>query len=254
MSLSENFIRHLIQAATACALIMSSAAYASPQIDVGDWYEFMPSSRSTLTKTVTNSGSSTAYVSVSAQEVFARNGYAPDPGAAKAGTPAADTLTTGLVVSPSRLIIPKGMRQTVRLLAGGERSQERYFRVSFIPVIPSEKDRFGLDDRQIKDAAQGAKAGVAVLTGYGIMVTVAPDSARYQTQVQRTPQGWTVTNNGNATVRLLNPKTCQAGKCSYESSMHIRPGNNLTFTADGGRSYTFRLKEGERETPKSLTP
>lgn len=244
--------RRLIQAAAACALTIPASVYAAPQIDVGDWYEFMPSSRSTLTKTVANSGDSTAYVRVSAEEVFARYGYAPAPGAASPGAAAA-TLTTGLIVSPSRLIIPHGMRQTVRLLAGGARSQERYFRVSFIPVIPSEKDRFGLDDGQIKGATADTRAGVAVLTGYGIMVTVAPASAHYQTRVQRTPQGWTVTNNGNATVRLLRPKTCQAGKCRYESSMHIRPGSSLTLTADGGRSYRFTLKEGGRETPQSLT-
>lgn len=247
-------LRLFIQAATACALTIPAAAWANTQIDVGDWYEFMPSSRATLTKTVSNTGDSTAYVTVRAEEVLASNGYAPLPKNDKPGASVVDTLATGLVVSPSRLIIPPGMRQTVRLLAAGTRSHERYFRVSFIPVIPSEKDRFGLDDRQIKEATADTKAGVAVLTGYGIMVTVAPESERYQTQVQRTPQGWTVTNNGNATVRLLRPKTCQAGKCSYESSMHIRPGSSLAFTSDGGRSYSFTLKEGGRETPQSLAP
>lgn len=246
-------LRRFIQAATACALTIPAAAWASTQIDVGDWYEFIPSSRATLTKTVTNGGDATAYVSVSAEEVFARDGFTPTTGTASPRLSAAERLTTGLVVSPSRLIIPRGMRQTVRLLVGGERSHERYFRVSFIPVVPSEKDRFGLDDRQIKEATADTKAGVAVLTGYGIMVTVAPESARYQTQVQRTPQGWTVTNNGNATVRLLRPKTCQAGKCRYESSMHIRPGSSLAFTSHGGRSYSFTLREGGRETPQSLT-
>lgn len=245
--------RRFIQATIACALTLPACAWATTQIDVGEWYEFIPSSRSMLTKTVANSGDATAYVRVSAEEVFARDGYTPAPGTGSTGLPTAERLATGLVVSPSRLIIPRGMRQTIRILAGGERSQERYFRVSFIPVIPSEKDRFGLDDRQIKDATADTKAGVAVLTGYGIMVTVAPASARYQTQVQRTPQGWTVTNHGNATVRLLRPKTCQAGKCRYESSMHIRPGSSLTFTADGGRSYSFTLKEGGRETPQNLT-
>lgn len=95
---------------------------------------------------------------------------------------------------------------------------------------------------------------MAVLTGYGIMVTVAPDRPRYQTRVQRTPQAWTVTNDGNATVRLLSPKVCKADQCRYESNMHIRPGSSLTFKADGGSSYSFRLKEGERETAQRLTP
>ncbi|CAI3788524.1 hypothetical protein AHFPHNDE_02200 [Pseudomonas sp. MM227] len=228
----------------ALALMMaSSAVLAGPELNIGAFYDYLEGPRSTLVKRVRNGGDATAFVKVEVVEIIHRPGQ-PDLERSLEGLPVAER---PLIASPARLIVPANGMQSVRLLHRGERQQERYFRVRFMPVMPTGNDDFAMTDQQAQQYRESLRAGVQVLSGYGALLFVQPQDTRYATDIRETPGSLQVRNDGNATIVMDHFNDCdRSGKsCATATLHHVLPGLERRFDKQPGRTYSFELIEGQ---------
>ncbi|WP_148872972.1 hypothetical protein, partial [Serratia marcescens] len=157
-------------------LFMSGPVLAVPSINVGSLNEYIQPGKNTLGKRVSNSGSSTAYVRVTVDEIVFKGGtYSEQP---LDSEKLINGIGDGLISSPARMIIPAKGQQTNRLVYTGSREKEKYFRVRYIPVIPENGGEFEISADEVKKYESQINAGVTVLTGFGTIVTVLPDQVR----------------------------------------------------------------------------
>lgn len=223
----------------------SLAVSAGPQINVGTVYDYLEGDKSTYLKRVFNSGDSTAFVKVNILEiVYDANGVPnevpvkSDPGA---------TSRDGLMASPARLIIPANGMQGTRLLFMGERDNERYFRVRFVPVVPEKEDEFAVSSDEREDYKKNLSAGVNVMTGFGTVFFVRPNNSRYDSVIENGASTYRIRNNGNASVVVDEFRNCsikQENECEPITKHHIRAGKDFVFDKKPGREYRFNLVEG----------
>jgi P pilus assembly chaperone PapD len=243
-----------ITAAVVLSLTGSFFAYAGPSINVGSMYEYLDSDKSTLIKRIRNNGDATAFVKVDVSEiVFDTSGKSKEVPANSNNV--ASGKADGMVASPARMIIPvKGM-QTNRLLYVGPRDVERYYRVRFLPVAPKDKNEFGQSEAEFKKYTDSISAGVTMLNGFGIVVTVRPKEQRYATDIKDTAAQYVVKNNGNSSIILENIIECDTGtkKCLEPVTNNIRPGQQTIINKDSGKSYKFKLIEGKKTESLSFS-
>ncbi|HYQ22430.1 CS1 fimbrial subunit B flags: Precursor [Stenotrophomonas sp.] len=235
---------HRLLAAIHLLLLASTAQAAQPQISVGTLFDYMEPDRSQLLKRVRNSGDATAYVRVEITRMhFDGQGNVTETPVDAAALARSDAGASGLIASPSRMIIPAGNgQQATRLVFRGDRTHEQYYRVRYVPVIP-DAGEFSLDANQAENYQQGVQAGVNVFTGYGTVVFVPPADARYATDVQ----GLRVSNVGNATVVLDNLRLCSRARpdeCRAGVKVHVFPGRQHTLAEEEGFYSRFDLLEG----------
>ena len=222
-------------------------AWATPTIGIGSMYDVLTPGMQSMTKRIYNTGDSTAFVRVELLEI--------NPGRQAGEKEIAQKELSGtalehnrLIVTPQRLIIPPGGFQTVRILWPGERHLERYFRVRFIPVMPENDDSFGLDKFAVSEYRKNTlSAGLNVLTGYGTIVIVHPDSPQFNTVIKdAASDSVTVKNAGNATVSLDNIRQCKSANtdCGSVTREFILPGRTYTVRKKDGYKTNFTLIEG----------
>lgn len=224
--------------------LMSLTAVAAPSINVGSLNEYIQSGQSTLGKRINNTGSSTAFVRVTVDEiVFNGRSYKENP----LNT---DMLIKGqgdgLISSPARLIIPAKGQQTNRLVFTGERDKERYYRVRYIPVIPEDTKEFGLSSDELKKYESDISAGVTVLTGFGTIVTVLPKDVKFNTRITDNNNKLVISNNGNASIVVSSLKECSSNltNCSQSMTQQLRPGMTLERVIQNGKVWQYSLQEG----------
>ncbi len=222
--------------------LLTEAAQAAPQINVGGLYDYLDDGSSTQLKRVRNLGDTTAFVKVSVVELVYDGPGAPRE-VSHEGLPVAER---PLIASPARLIVPAGGMQAVRLLYRGERERERYFRLRFVPVLPEHGDGFAISDEEAQRYEQELKAGVNILAGYGSLLFIRPQQTRYSTDIRELDGQFRVSNQGSATVVLDHFNDCDtSGKqCAVATKHHIRPGLERSFSRASGRVYRFELIEG----------
>ena len=227
--------------------MLSATAVAAPNINIGAMYDYLEGGRSTLLKRVRNAGDSTAFVRVSVSEVVFDDSGEPSEKVTAAVSLNRQQAGATLVVSPARLIIPAGGMQAARLMYLGQREQERYFRVRFVPVAPEEKE--GFSPENAAEYQQSVSAGVTMLMGYGAMLFVAPKEPRYDTSVMDDRQKIIVHNNGNTTVMLVDFHACEKDgtECGTPAKYHVLPGHKREFAKKAGYEYRFKLHEGKRD-------
>lgn len=229
-------------------LAMPLGGNAAPELNVGSLYDYLEGERSTLLKRVRNGGDTTAFVKVSVVELI----YDADGNAREVDTDGLPLEQRGLVASPARLIVPARGMQAVRLLYRGQRDQERYFRLRFMPVLPEAGDGFAVDAQDAERYRDSLKAGVNLLAGYGSLLFVHPKEANYQTRVLRQAGQLVVSNQGSATVVLDHFRQCRkAGEaCEQATKHHVLPGRSRQFSGDSGKVHQFELHEGGRKQHK----
>lgn len=227
---------------------------AAPNIHVGAMYEYVEPDRASLLKRVRNSGEATAFVRVTVSEVIYDDHHA-------AREVAVDGLGlgeggAGLIASPSRLIVPAHGQQATRLVFQGDRTQERYYRVRFIPVLPQSADEFALSAQEREDYREQLSAGVNVLAGYGVFVIVHPDRAHFEVQTEQTDDHVLLHNAGNSTAVLDELRTCTAvpESCTPPQRIHLLPQRSHRLARDAGQQHRLQLVEGERRRPLLLGP
>jgi hypothetical protein len=236
-------MKHILHIAALAALPL--LAQAGPQIHIGSYYDYLDADKSVQVKRIYNTGDATAFVRVDIEEIL----YAAD-GSDKEVPLSLDVSSVtrnGLIASPARLIIPASGSQNTRLIFMGERSQERYFRVRFLPVVPEQEDQFAINSEERKEYKESLSAGLNLMTGFGSVFVVNPKGSRYDTRLDDRAQEYTVRNAGNALVILDEFTDCASknnSDCLEPSKIHVRPGQSHTFSKQAGRIYKFKLIEG----------
>lgn len=235
------------------AVLTALGAQAAPNISIGPMFDYLAPGKTTLLKQVRNSGDTTAFVRVTVSEIEYRDGQEPvehplDTRQLFAGS------GSGLIASPSRLIVPANGLQSTRLLFKGARDQEHHYRVRFVPVLPEAGDDFALDDAEREAYKAHLVAGVNILTGYGAIVIVRPDKTHFDTRIEHGEKTVTVRNEGNSTVVLDALTECDDKRenCTAPSVRHIRPGGQIAFDKHPGRAVLFNLLEGDGRREMTL--
>lgn len=229
-----------------CCLV-SFGVIAGPNINVGTVYDYMEADKSTYLKRVFNGGSSTAFVRIKITEII----YKADGTSEEVPLKTKDSsVRDGLMASPARLIVPAKGTQGSRLLFMGNRDNERYFRVRFIPVVPEKEDEFALNQDQSDEYKKTLSAGVNVLAGYGTVFFVRPQVSRIDTRIDDTKDQYSVSNKGNTVVVVDEFKDCSSRdsmNCRPITKNHILPGRTFRFTKEAGRHYRFVLIEADKQ-------
>ncbi|MFP2505009.1 hypothetical protein [Buttiauxella gaviniae] len=239
-----------------CGLIVAATslpALAVPAINIGSMHDFIEPGQSTLLKRIRNTGDSTAFVRVTVTEiVFDTSGNATEKSLNADGI--MKSQAEGVVATPARMIVPAGGVQANRQLYIGKRDRERYYRVRYVPVMPKDAAEFGQSEQEMKRYEKSLNAGVTMLSGYGAILTVRPDTVRYDTQQRHDTSGYVITNKGNSTVTLDNLYQCDATgkKCQTPSVRYLTPGKSLRLEKSAGRSYKFDLIEGQSKKAISI--
>lgn len=220
-----------------------SAAASPPSISVGTLFDYLPAQSSNLLKRIRNTGDSTAYVRVEVARIqFDADGKASETPVDNAALVRSVAGAKGIIASPSRLIIPAHGQQATRLVHRGQRDQERYYRLRFIPVVPNAAE-FSLSEEQARMAAEMTSA-IRVFTGFGTVLIVPPQHPQYDTRLH----DGRIENHGNATVVLDNLRQCeraQADTCTPGPLIHIRPGRSHVLDIPGTHFVRYELREGE---------
>lgn len=235
---------------------LTAPAMASPAINPGPMFGFLEDGKSAVLKRIYNSGTSTAFVKVVVQEIIydAKGQPVEQPAKALSALPLAEQNT--LLASPARMIIPANGMQSTRLLFMGSRAQERYYRVRFIPVLPSSADSFdqSADDQQ--DYKKTLAAQVTLLTGFGTLLFVRPDKVVFDTRLKDGKDTYSVHNAGNSVIALDFVKACHVEvttQCSSIAQHYVLPGRTYTFTKEHNKIHSFVLQEGRAERKISFS-
>ncbi|MFL1502932.1 molecular chaperone [Pseudomonas sp. S191] len=226
--------------------LFAHAAHAGPSINVGVVYDYLDGDKSTYLKRIFNGGTSTAFVKVEVLEIlYDEQGVAKEvPLQTQLDSSARD----GLMASPARLIVPANGMQGTRLVFLGERNDERYFRVRYIPVVPEKEDAFAVTEEEREAYQSTLQAGVSVLAGYGTVFFVRPKDTRYDTRIENSGVQYALHNNGNSVIEVDEFKNCVVGKaddCHPTTKNHVLPGRTFSFDKEAGREYRFKLVEGQ---------
>lgn len=240
-------IRNLLTGGCVLGALLSTAVSATPVLGIGSMYDVITLDAQSMTKRIYNTGTSTAFSRVDVLEIDPTNmkGNAETP----QKEIIADNINKNrLIVTPSRLIIPPGGFQSVRIIWPGDRKVEKYFRVRFTPVVPQANDSFGLDQKAVSEYRKNSlKAGVNVLTGYGTIVIVQPEKPVFNSIFDQSKKGViTVRNNGNTTISLDNIRQCKSAKtdCGNSNREFIIPGKSKALNVQPGYQIYFTLIEG----------
>ncbi|MBV6822360.1 molecular chaperone [Pseudomonas sp. PD9R] len=225
--------------------LLSHAALASPQINVGVVYDYLDGDKSTYLKRVFNGGESTAFVKVNILEIIydADGTHREIPVTSQSDAGARD----GLMASPARLIVPANGMQGTRLLYMGEREKERYFRLRFVPVVPEKEDEFAVSVEERDEYKKGLSAGVNVLSGYGTIFFVRPKETRFDSVIDNGALQYQIRNNGNSVVVIDEFKDCSVKndqECQPTTKHHLLAGRTFQFEKQAGREYRFTMIEG----------
>lgn len=241
LRLIPGFYTSLLSLSLLCVSQLGHAGV--PSINVGSLFDYLPPDSSSTLKRVRNSGDATAYVRVEITQMhFDEAGKVSETPVDAAALARSQAGSSGLIASPSRMIIPAAGQQATRLVFRGARDSEQYYRVRYVPVVP-DSNEFSLDSRQAEQYKQGVSAGVNVFTGYGTVVFVPPSQVRYDTRLQ----GLQVSNQGNATIVLDNLRQCLQNKpdeCGAGVKVHLRPGQVHTLHSDADHFSRYELMEG----------
>ena len=233
-----------------CLSSFSAPVMASPAINPGGMFNYLDTGKSAVLKRVYNSGTSTAFVKVVVQEITYDDKGKPTEHPAKTLASGPLTEQDMLVASPARMIIPANGMQATRLLFMGSRTKERYYRVRFVPVVPTKAESFDLSTEEQTAYEKSLSAEVTILSGFGTFWFVRPDKVTFDTKIEDTDTQYRIKNNGNSVVVLDFFKHCSVSKsseCSVISQHYILPGRNYSINKKDDREHSFTLQEGTAE-------
>lgn len=226
---------------------------AAPEIGIGSMYDLLMPNENFLVKKVYNSGDSTAFVRVDILEIrIDGNGKEQELIPQKVDVDGLNKQR--LIATPQRMIVPPSGFQTLRLLWPGSRDKERYYRVRFTPVEPDKENDFGLSEKQIQEYKNSVKAGVNILTGYGSIMYIMPESPVFNTGIENKGDSVRISNAGNATIVINGIKHCRKNKddCSESTRSFVIPGRDFFIKKKEGMSIVFQVNEAGKTKDVSM--
>ncbi len=164
---------------------------------------------------VTNSGSETLYVQIEPNRIH-------DP-----GTPQEkrvlyrDPAELGLLITPSRLVVPPGQTQVVRIAVVDPcKESDKVYRLTVRPVVGEVKS---------------AETAIKVVIAYDVLVILRPPNPKADLKTERAGRKMTLSNTGNSSILLSQGKQCDASgnNCQVIPPYRLYPGR--PDAADGCR-------------------
>lgn len=161
---------------------------------------------------VTNGGTETLYVQVEPNRV-------ENP-----GTPQEKRVTyrdpaeLGLLITPSRLIIPPGQTSLVRVaVVEPAKDSDRVYRLTVRPVVGDVKS---------------VETALKVVIAYDVLAVVRPPNPKPDLKTVREGNRMTLSNRGNSSILLTQGKQCDnAGQnCQSLPPYRLYPGNEVVKT------------------------
>lgn len=174
---------------------------------------------------VFNNGVERMYVQAEPFEILA----AGTPGEQR--VPAKDPETSGLLVSPQRLVLSPGERRIIRIAMIGERGPaERVYRVAIKPVVGGV-------------SADGT--AIKVLVGYDALVIVRPSRIVGEVTAERRGNTLVMRNGSNTSQEIFQGRQCDKSgtDCRELPAKRLYPGavweQSLPF--ETAVTYTFAI-------------
>lgn len=132
--------------------------------------------------------------------------------AAEQRVPATDPESSGILVSPQKLVLAPGERRMIRVAAIGNRpSTDRVYRVAIKPVAgPLSSD----------------SSALKMFVGYDALVLVRPAQQTGDVVAERKGKMLALTNEGNTSQELFDGKQCDTSEknCQSLSAKRLYPG------------------------------
>ena len=212
--------------AFACLLAMTPFQDARAQLAVSEMIVDMASPDDRRDLVVTNTGDETMYVVVEITEFI-------NPGMFNQSEIQHRTPDeTGLLVSPSKMVLGAGERAVVRM-AVIERPDgaDRVFQVTVKPVLAEGEVETTM---------------IRMLVAYGVLVIVRPEELMPDFAVQRNGQMLFVENSGNTMIEFAYGQQCDAGgnSCFDLPSKRVYPGGTWQVELAYDTPAKYRVTSG----------
>ena len=150
-----------------------------------------------------------------------------------------DPALIGMIASPTKLVLPPGSSQLVRLVSLlPPDDQDQVFRVNFTPVT---------GDLETEETS------VRLMVGYQALVIVRPDEPEADIQAVRKGNVLTLSNAGNTNVYLDAGRECKTDKleaCTAITGNRLYSGNSWDIELAGDGPVAFNIYDGERKLQK----
>lgn len=237
--LKHNWTNLLAGLALSLSFVGATLECAQAQVNVsGIIREITPGQRPIENVDVSNfSDKRILQVDISARQVFFDT----------EGNETAET-TDDFLIAPKTMILRPGEKKQARLVLReplGEK--ERYYRIGFKARLPEPIRMKALELTEAEQAKQDElKAGVFMVSGVGMFITVAPENPKPKLTWARKPDGnITFRNEGNTTIEMRARKNyCYEGNtCVDLPNKRIFPGHTwqFDFPADEPLVYYYKI-------------
>ncbi len=153
------------------------------------------------------------------------------------------------LIAPKMMILRPGERKKARLVLRKPASEdkERYYRASFKAKIP---DPIRMKELALTSAESinqdNINAGVSMISGMGIFITVAPKNMNPKLTWERDATGITFHNEGNVSVDMRARKEYCFDKkkkdCTTLPDKRIYPGHKWRFEISGNKDLIYYYK------------
>ncbi|WP_075181561.1 hypothetical protein [Pantoea sp. 1.19] len=211
--------------------LLSGLANAALALDVGDISSFMYSDSTTLSKEIHNTTDSGRLITVHLERLTS-----PLEGGQVMPMEKPDEI----LLTPTSLLLPARASEVVRFFYQGPADdRERYYRIVWFDQALSDAQRQGAE----RSAVATASARI------GTLLIITPRRAQYRYQFA----GDTLTNTGNATLRIIAYGPClkRADGKECKENYYLMPGKSRRFvhvnTAD--KQGRVALWQGEQFVP-----
>ncbi|HIE00145.1 MAG TPA: hypothetical protein EYP59_07625 [Thiotrichaceae bacterium] len=150
---------------------------------------------------------------------------------------------SGLLVSPSKLVVPPNGRKLVRILnLDPKRHQHGVYRISVEPVAGK---------------LVGGKTGLKLLIGYELLVLAQSNNPEPKLVAKRNGTNLKLSNEGNTDIYLIQGKQCPSQSTNVEDCTLLRsgrlyPGNKWTVSLPHDKPVEYQLSVGTRYSLQSI--
>ncbi|NND59960.1 MAG: hypothetical protein HKN49_06790 [Gammaproteobacteria bacterium] len=153
-----------------------------------------------------------------------------------------DPMEAGLLVTPSKLVVPPHGRKLLRFvdLKPGH-PDERIYRVAVTPVVGD---------------IEAQTSGLKILVGYEVLVLAQPQQPLVKLTGERDGKALFLRNEGNTNVLLREGRQCPAADsdpadCHYLATRRLYPGNEMRVELAIDSSVDYYLGIGTRSSVQS---
>ena len=172
-------------------------------------------------ESVRNLGDGLAFVKVELYEITGKNNQGKD-----ILKPLDSVDKENLIITPRKLVIPKDGSRSVRIYIpeSVDRNQDRYYRIKYIPVLPTKAEGYDRPEFERTDT------GLGLSVAWGQLVYLSKSDPVFNTKIQEEDEVVTITNQGDSFIELNNVELCNESDCRYGGSATVAGGKSISFS------------------------